>query len=48
MAWKQTFDDLLLRRARPGDAVFVAFDAVADYDTCVDGKPGPWGCDPFL
>jgi beta-phosphoglucomutase family hydrolase len=47
-AWKQTFDDLLRRRAMPGGAAPVAFDAVVDYDAYVDGKPRAAGVRSFL
>jgi beta-phosphoglucomutase family hydrolase len=47
-AWKQTFDDYLRgRAARTGEA-FAPFDAVADYDEYVDGKPRPDGVRTFL
>lgn len=38
-AWKQMFDAYLRRRAGARGEKFVAFDAHADYDTYVDGKP---------
>ncbi|MHB8487601.1 MAG: HAD family hydrolase [Candidatus Dormibacteria bacterium] len=47
-AWKQIFDDLLRRGATPGGDGFVAFDAVTDYDTYVDGKPRAGGVRSFL
>lgn len=47
-AWKRTFDDLLRRRAMPGGAAPVPFDALADYDAYVDGKPRAAGVRSFL
>ncbi|MEW2497155.1 beta-phosphoglucomutase family hydrolase [Streptomyces nodosus] len=44
-AWKQTFDDFL--RRRDGDA-YRPFDAVADYDEYVDGRPRADGVRTFL
>jgi beta-phosphoglucomutase family hydrolase len=44
-AWKQTFDDFL--RAREGDG-FKPFDADADYNEYVDGKPRYDGVRSFL
>ncbi|AJE44132.1 HAD family hydrolase [Streptomyces nodosus] len=44
-AWKQTFDDFL--RRRDGDA-YRRFDAVADYDEYVDGRPRADGVRTFL
>ena len=44
-AWKETFDDLLRRREGPG---FRPFDAVADYDEYVDGRPRADGVRAFL
>jgi beta-phosphoglucomutase family hydrolase len=47
-AWKEMFDAYLQRRsARTGDP-FVAFDAVRDYETYVDGKPRDDGTRSFL
>ena len=46
-AWKQAFDELLARRAGP-DGRFVPFDALADYDDFVDGKPRLDGTRAFL
>lgn len=47
-AWKQAFDDLLARRsARTGEPL-VPFDAVADYDRYVDGRPRLDGTRGFL
>lgn len=47
-AWKEAFDDFLRRRARADGSPFVAFDAVADYDEYVDGKPRDDGVRSFL
>ncbi|WP_046505871.1 beta-phosphoglucomutase family hydrolase [Streptomyces odonnellii] len=44
-AWKETFDDFLRRREGPG---FRPFDAVADYDVYVDGRPRADGVRAFL
>jgi beta-phosphoglucomutase family hydrolase len=44
-AWKQTFDDFLRRRDGAG---FRPFDAVADYDEYVDGRPRADGVRAFL
>ncbi|GAA3309441.1 hypothetical protein GCM10020295_74100 [Streptomyces cinereospinus] len=44
-AWKETFDAVL--REREGDA-FRPFDAVADYDEYVDGRPRADGVRTFL
>lgn len=38
-AWKEMFDDYLHRRAATTGDAFVPFDATADYDEYVDGKP---------
>jgi beta-phosphoglucomutase family hydrolase len=46
-AWKQAFDELLARHAGP-DGRFVPFDAVADYDNFVDGRPRLDGTRAFL
>ena len=47
-AWKEMFDGYLKARAeRTGDA-FVPFDAGADYEAYVDGKPRPDGTRSFL
>jgi beta-phosphoglucomutase family hydrolase len=46
-AWKETFDELLARRAGAG-APFTAFDPVADYEQFVDGKPRLDGVRSFL
>ena len=47
-AWKQAFDGFLRERADGGEGKFVAFDAVADYDEYVDGKPREDGVRSFL
>jgi beta-phosphoglucomutase family hydrolase len=47
-AWKETFDGELRRRAAESDERFVPFDAVADYDRYVDGKPRLEGVRSFL
>ncbi len=47
-AWKQTFDELLKRRADASGDKFVPFDKVADYDEYVDGKPREDGVRSFL
>ncbi|MET8277177.1 beta-phosphoglucomutase family hydrolase [Streptomyces sp. NPDC005096] len=44
-AWKQTFDDFLLRHDGPG---FKPFDATQDYDEYVDGMPRADGVRSFL
>lgn len=44
-AWKEAFDDFLRRREGPG---FRPFDAVADYDEYVDGRPRADGVRTFL
>jgi len=47
-AWKEAFDGYLRQRAeRTGDD-FVPFDAIADYDSFVDGKPRADGTRSFL
>ena len=47
-AWKEAFDGYLRERAeRTGDD-FVPFDAIADYDSFVDGKPRADGTRSFL
>jgi beta-phosphoglucomutase family hydrolase len=47
-AWKEMFDEFLLRRsAKTGDA-FVPFDPVRDYDEYVDGKARADGTRSFL
>lgn len=47
-AWKQTFDAFLRQRAAPGGGSPPPFDAVADYDAYVDGKPRADGVRSFL
>ena len=47
-AWKQTFDDYLRRRAARTGEQLRPFDAVADYDEYVDGKPRSDGVRSFL
>jgi beta-phosphoglucomutase family hydrolase len=47
-AWKEMFDDFLRRYAEKTGTAFVPFDAVADYDTYVDGKPRADGTRSFL
>ena len=44
-AWKAAFDEFLRRREGPG---FRPFDAVADYDEYVDGRPRAEGVRTFL
>lgn len=47
-AWKQAFDELLARRAARSSGPLVPFDAVADYDAYVDGRPRLDGTRAFL
>ena len=47
-AWKQMFDEYLRERAKQTGEDFVPFDAGADYDTYVDGKPRYDGVRSFL
>jgi beta-phosphoglucomutase family hydrolase len=47
-AWKEMFDAFLHARAERTNEPFVAFDAVADYDEYVDGKPRYDGVRSFL
>jgi len=47
-AWKQMFDGYLRERARGAGQTFVPFDAIADYDQYVDGKPRYDGVRSFL
>jgi beta-phosphoglucomutase family hydrolase len=47
-AWKEMFDALLRERAQSTGEKFLAFDAVADYDEYVDGKPRYEGVRSFL
>ena len=48
LAWKETFDAFLLRRAIRRGARFVPFDAALDYSRHVDGKPRLDGVRAFL
>jgi beta-phosphoglucomutase family hydrolase len=47
-AWKVVFDAFLAERAAPDGERFLPFDAVADYDEYVDGKPRSDGVRSFL
>jgi beta-phosphoglucomutase family hydrolase len=47
-AWKAMFDEYLKQRAERTGEPFVAFDAGADYETYVDGKPRDDGVRSFL
>lgn len=47
-AWKTMFDDYLAARAERSGTAFEAFDAIADYDTYVDGKSREDGTGSFL
>ncbi|HEX4457751.1 MAG TPA: beta-phosphoglucomutase family hydrolase [Polyangia bacterium] len=47
-AWKQMFDEFLKARAKATGEKLVPFDAVADYDEYVDGKPRTDGTRSFL
>ena len=47
-AWKTTFDDYLARRARRTGERLEPFDALADYDRYVDGRPRADGVAAFL
>ena len=47
-AWKQTFDGFLKKRAEAQGEEFVPFDADADYNEYVDGKPRYDGVRSFL
>jgi beta-phosphoglucomutase family hydrolase len=47
-AWKEMFDDYLRARAERTGEEFVEFDAGADYDEYVDGKPRYDGVRSFL
>jgi beta-phosphoglucomutase family hydrolase len=47
-AWKEMFDAYLRERAARTGEPFVAFDAVAEYDQYVDGKPRYEGVQSFL
>jgi beta-phosphoglucomutase family hydrolase len=48
VAWKETFDEFLRKRAQASGTDFVPFDKVADYDEYVDGKPREDGVRSFL
>ncbi len=48
MAWKTTFDGFMNQRAEKTEEWFKPFDAVADYDEYVDGKPREEGVRSFL
>ena len=47
-AWKEMFDDFLRARAERTGTEFVPFDAHAEYDAYVDGKPRLDGTRSFL
>jgi beta-phosphoglucomutase family hydrolase len=47
-AWKEMFDAYLGERAKQSGKEFVPFDAKADYDEYVDGKPREDGVRSFL
>jgi beta-phosphoglucomutase family hydrolase len=47
-AWKTMFDGFLRQRAEREGVAFVPFDAGADYDQFVDGKPREAGVRDFL
>src|SRR3954467_15460571 len=47
-AWKEMFDGYLHERAQRSGESFVPFDATADYDEYVDGKPRYEGVQSFL
>lgn len=47
-AWKTMFDEYLRARAASTGEPFVPFDAAADYETYVDGKPRNDGMRSFL
>ncbi|MEV0188998.1 beta-phosphoglucomutase family hydrolase [Kitasatospora purpeofusca] len=47
-AWKDTFDDFLRAEAARTGGPFTPFDAVADYDAYVDGRPRLDGTRAFL
>ncbi len=47
-AWKQMFDEFLRAHAAKQGEEFVPFDAGADYETYVDGKPRYAGAASFL
>jgi beta-phosphoglucomutase family hydrolase len=47
-AWKEMFDEFLSARAKSTGTEFVPFDAHAEYDAYVDGKPREDGTRSFL
>jgi beta-phosphoglucomutase family hydrolase len=47
-AWKETFDSFLKARAQTTSTPFVAFDALSEYNTYVDGKTRSDGIRSFL
>jgi beta-phosphoglucomutase family hydrolase len=47
-AWKEMFDDFLRQHAEETGTAFVPFDAHAEYDAYVDGKPRLDGTRSFL
>src|SRR6185437_3929536 len=47
-AWKEMFDEFLQGHAARTRTAFVPFDAVADYDRYVDGRPREDGTREFL
>jgi beta-phosphoglucomutase family hydrolase len=47
-AWKEMFDDFLRQHAEEAGTEFVPFDAHAEYDAYVDGKPRLDGTRSFL
>ena len=47
-AWKEMFDDFLRQHAEKTGTAFVPFDAHAEYDAYVDGKPRLDGTRSFL
>ena len=47
-AWKEMFDDFLRQHAEQTGTEFVPFDAHAEYDAYVDGKPRQDGTRSFL
>jgi beta-phosphoglucomutase family hydrolase len=47
-AWKEMFDSYLRARSRAAGEPFVPFDAAADYEEYVDGKPREDGTRSFL
>jgi beta-phosphoglucomutase family hydrolase len=47
-AWKEMFDEYLRQRSTRTGEAFVPFDAVADYDEYVDGRPRYEGVRAFL